>query len=78
VADAGGNFVLQLAAGKYDVLFLSRHQSRAAEQSLSAEVDALLSACFDQPAGLVGSIAVEHRRIDFDGGSSRLDGTFSR
>jgi hypothetical protein len=78
IADNAGRFSLQLAAGRYDVLFLSRHQSRDSAESLDSSVSDLLTAYFDQPSGLVGSVAVTLVPAEFDGTSLRLDHAFAR
>jgi hypothetical protein len=78
IADDAGRYSLQLAAGRYDVLFLSRHQSRDSAQPLESNVSELLAACFDQPAGLVGSVGVSLVPAEFDGTSLRLDHQFAR
>lgn len=78
VADDTGRYSLQLAAGQYDLLILSRHQPRDSTLPLDARINELLAAWFDQPSGLVGSVAVAHFSVDFDGSSLRLDHAFSR
>lgn len=78
IANDSGRYSLQLAAGRYDVLFVSRHQSRDSAQPLEAEVSALLAAWFDQPAGLVGSVGVSLVPAEFDGSSLRLDHGFEK
>lgn len=78
IADDSGRYSLQLAAGRYDVLFVSRHQSRDSAQPLVPSVTELLAAYFDQPAGLVGSVGVSLVPAEFDGSSLQLDHTFPR
>lgn len=77
LADPNGDYALNVAAGKYDLLFLSRHHSRDPEAQLPEETAKLLAAWFDQPAGLVGSIAVRHSPIDFNGTSLAADWKFA-
>jgi len=78
IADEAGRFALQLPAGRYEVLFVSRHQPRDSTQPLDAPVSQLLSAYFDQPSGLVGSVGVALAPVDFDGTSLHLDHAFTR
>lgn len=78
VANAQGQYSLPLSAGEYDVLFLSRHRPREAEAPLDADVQEVLDAYFDQPAGLIGSIAVQHKRIEFGGKSLSVDCEFTQ
>jgi len=78
IADDAGRYSLQLAAGRYDVLFVSRHQSRDSTEPLTVEISAVLAAWFDQPAGLVGSVGVTLVPAEFDGSSLRLDHSFEK
>ena len=78
IADANGRYVLQLPAGQYQILFLSRHLSRSSEQPLDLHVSSILTSYFDQPNGLVGSVLVEPHTLDFDGQPRILDHTFGR
>jgi hypothetical protein len=78
IADISGRYVLEVAAGRYEVLFLSRHLARDAAESLETPLAAVLAAYFDQPTGLVGSVRIEADTIEFDGSPTRLDHAFSR
>lgn len=78
IADAAGRFTLQVAAGRYQVLFVSRHQSRDSTQPLEEGIAQLLAAFFDQPTGLVGSVSVALANVEFDGTSLKLDHAFDR
>lgn len=78
IADAHGRYVLQLPAGRYQILFLSRHLSRNSEQPLDLHLNSILASFFDQPQGLVGSVLVESQAIEFDGRPRVLDHAFGR
>jgi hypothetical protein len=78
IADTAGRFTLQLAAGRYQVLFLSRHQSRDSTQPPDEGINRLLAAYFDEPAGLVGSVGAALANAEFDGTSLQLDHAFER
>ncbi|MFO1094850.1 MAG: hypothetical protein U0992_16335 [Planctomycetaceae bacterium] len=78
IADAHGRYVLQLPAGRYQILFLSRHLSRNSEQPLDLHLNSILASFFDQPQGLVGSVLVESQAIEFDGRPRVLDHAFGK
>lgn len=78
VADPQGGYLLHPAAGDCELLFLSRHQPRDETQPLEPRVDELLTAFFDQPSGLVGSVDIRHATLNYDGGSVQLDQQFKR
>jgi hypothetical protein len=78
IADASGRYALDVPAGRYEVLFLSRHLARDDTQPLDEFITGLLAGYFDQPAGLIGNVGIETETIEFDGSAVRLDHAFSR
>jgi hypothetical protein len=78
IADSEGRYQLQLPAGAFEVLYVSRHVPRDETQPLAAPLSELLASYFDQPAGLVGSVRIEAETIEFDGSALRLDHTFAQ
>ncbi|MBL8848640.1 MAG: zinc ribbon domain-containing protein [Planctomycetaceae bacterium] len=78
IADGDGRYSLQLPAGRFEILFLSRYVPHDETQPADSRLGGLLAACFDQPAALVGSVRIESETIDFDGSPLRLDHAFSR
>lgn len=78
IADADGHYQLQLPAGRYHILWVSRHQPRDPATPLDAQASGVLGRWFDQPNALVGSVRIDASALDFDGTVGVFNHSFSR
>ncbi|MBX3441276.1 MAG: hypothetical protein KF774_02630 [Planctomyces sp.] len=73
IADDGGRYQATLnSGGVYDVLIVSRHQSRDGRPALPAEVDRILGSYFDRPRLLIGQTQFHFSRLRYHGHEPEL------